>query len=471
LAAWREYHELTKHTPERLRALPHVLDWANMPEPFRYYEGAPIVDLPANAPAPSVSIGDVLSGKFPPPTEVDLLTLLSQILFHSAAISATKIVPHSGYRYALRVNPSSGNLHPTEFHVATPSELYHYRASAHDLELRARGDFTQGMGGVVFYLTSIFWREAWKYRQRAYRYCLLDLGHAWEALALASGACGYQLDAVGEFDDNAVAELLRLPPDEAPLLIAPLSMPPVVPPHQTKEWYPAVPNTLSSEVVEYPAIDRVHSATKARCPNPLRSGSVPYPGEFGGEGLNERFTDVVRRRRSALDFLPDRRLTREQFDTLLASALQPRRADFASGFVTLYAYVHQVESLTPGLYRCLPGAVELLEAGDCRVIAAALSLQQELAGNACVAFSMVADLEGATARWGERGYRYAFFEAGAIGQRLYITAEALGFQSTGIGAFFDDAVHRYLKLAPGQGQVIYHFASGYAVKDRRLTEK
>ena len=53
------------------------------------------------------------------------------------------------------------------------------------------------------------------------------------------------------------------------------------------------------------------------------------------------------------------------------------------------------------------------------------------------------------------------FEAGAIGQRLYLAAEALGLGGTGIGAFFDDEVHRYLNLARDQGQVVYHFAIGY----------
>ena len=49
------------------------------------------------------------------------------------------------------------------------------------------------------------------------------------------------------------------------------------------------------------------------------------------------------------------------------------------------------------------------------MIAAALSLGQELAGNACVAFSMIADLERAARHHGNRGYRYVHFEAGAIG--------------------------------------------------------
>jgi SagB-type dehydrogenase family enzyme len=81
---------------------------------------------------------------------------------------------------------------------------------------------------------------------------------------------------------------------------------------------------------------------------------------------------------------------------------------------------------------------------------------------------MIADLERATSAYGDRGYRYVFFEAGAIGQRMYVTAEAVGLQATGIGAFYDEQVHRYLEIEPQQGQVIYHFSIGHAVHDARL---
>ena len=50
---------------------------------------------------------------------------------------------------------------------------------------------------------------------------------------------------------------------------------------------------------------------------------------------------------------------------------------------------------------------------------------------------MIGDLDRATATYGDRGYRYVHFGAGAIGQRLYLAAEALGLGATGIGAFYD----------------------------------
>ena len=146
-------------------------------------------------------------------------------------------------------------------------------------------------------------------------------------------------------------------------------------------------------------------------------------------------------------------------------------ADFATArFVHLYLYVHRVEGLAPGVYRYWPEHAELekIKEGDQRLVAAALSLGQDLAGNACVAFSMIGDFENAARSYGDRGYRYVHFEAGAIGQRMYLAAEALGLGATGIGAFFDEEVNRYLGLSPELGQVVYHFAIGYPVADPRL---
>jgi hypothetical protein len=51
---WHEYHEAVKHSVQSLKRGRHVHDWANMPAPFRYYEGVPVLDLPADPPAPEI---------------------------------------------------------------------------------------------------------------------------------------------------------------------------------------------------------------------------------------------------------------------------------------------------------------------------------------------------------------------------------------------------------------------------------
>ncbi len=422
-----------------------------MPAPFRHYEGVPVIDLPGDPKLAALNWIDFLSG----------------LLFYSASISATKQTI-SGQRYALRVNPSSGNLHPTEFHVACPQGLYHYRVSSHMLEQRAAGDY----GTLRLLLSTIAWREAWKYQSRAYRYCLHDLGHAWQSLALTAQAMGCNATAVGNFNDDELGRWYGLADDEWPMLLVEIRGAPEFPPAATREWFGGIPNKLSSEVIRYPLIEEMHAATKKmRAENACWKGDAPTPP--GSPSIHD-YAEIVRRRRSALDFRGGMEsISYEQLLTLLDLATRPSLdADFAADrYIELYIYVHRVRDLAPGVYKYWPdeARLELLKSGDQRVMAAALSLGQDLAGNSCVTFSMIGHLERAAETHGDRGYRYVHFQAGAIGQRLYLTAESLGFQSTGIGAFFDDAVHEYLGIDRESGrQVVYHFACGYAVKDERI---
>ncbi len=449
-----------------------------MPDPFRHYENVPLLDLPADPPNLTSPLVDVLCGRAPSP-ELDGPELLSQLFFYSAAISASKRVADTTHRYALRVNPSSGNLHPTEVHFSTyglkdwPDGLYHYRPSSHMAEQRAQGAFAPG---ITLSLTTIAWREAWKYSERAYRYCLLDAGHAWQSLALAAQAMGWSSLASGTFVDHEVAHELGLSEDEWPMLTVRLTQEGVPAPSTGGErvWYGGTPNVISDRQGECPLIKAVHASTRsiycgiAEDAAPVGGGDIQLPPPSSS---SRTFGETVRARRSALDFRGgDSLITLEHLAALLSATDQPYEADFmTTRYVQLYLYAHRVQGLEPGLYRYWPSTASLepLRSGDQRVIAAALSLRQDLAGNACVAFSMAADIERAVRTFGDRGYRYVHFEAGAIGQRLYLAAGSLGLGATGIGAFFDDDVNEYLHL-PASHQVVYHFAVGYPIGDPRL---
>jgi SagB-type dehydrogenase family enzyme len=245
-------------------------------------------------------------------------------------------------------------------------------------------------------------------------------------------------------------------------------------------WFGGQANLISKETISQPLIDSIHFATKQSSsgnsgtsfaePAPTGSGEIELPPPAS---TNRSFGEVARRRRSALDFLGGMQsMSLAELSAILACTAQPLLADFAgTRFIQLYLYVHRVEGLLPGVYRFWPERAELeqVQSGDQRVAAAALSLGQDLAGNACVAFSMIGDLDRAAETFGDRGYRYVHFEAGAIGQRLYLAAEALGLGATGIGAFYDDEVHRHLSLTTKQGQVVYHFAIGYPIPDPRIS--
>src|SRR6516165_7994470 len=150
-----------------------------------------------------------------------------------------------------------------------PDGLYHYRPSSHMTEQRALGDFGWNLVGsedpLAFVLTTIVWREAWKYKDRAYRYCLHDMGHAWQALALAANAMGCQSFAVGQFEDDKVAKTCLLNDDEWPMLIVKLNGS-TVPRKPLDSGEPQLlggqPNQLSEEQIAYASIEKIHASTK-----------------------------------------------------------------------------------------------------------------------------------------------------------------------------------------------------------------
>ena len=93
--------------------------------------------------------------------------------------------------------------------------------------------------------------------------------------------------------------------------------------------------------------------------------------------------------------------------------------------------------------------------------------QAAFAGDSAFALAMLASFDdiGPEQPW---RYRQRFWEAGMLGQVLYLEAEAAGIQGTGIGCYFDDEVHRALGLDTTSFQDIYHFTVGKAVIDARL---
>jgi len=493
------FHQATKHTYHSVRANARYLDWRNQPDPFRTYEGAATILLPPDPGFPKTGTFAAMAAlevKTKLPAEdpyergetIQLdLTWLSRFLWHSMAVSAWKKVPGSGARYSLRVNPSSGNLHPTETYIALRSftgmedGLYHYRADRHAVELRSRGGWPQHLARaleipwasespLIVGLMSIFWREAWKYGDRAYRYCCHDLGHAMMSLLLSARALGLPGGAVAHFSDARLARALGLAEsDEAPMafLIFPARNSAIAFSATEEQGVAGIPNELSAEEVRYDLLLGIHASTVLPDPaGPLPRVSSANRVKAGGRALmhdasrDAPLGPTVRRRRSALDF--DARtppMERHELDQLLDFATRDWRADWRGNFggepalgeggsdlVTLYLYIHRVRDCEPGVYRWdrANGKLEQLHLANVQRVAAYLSLEQSLAGNSCFTISMIADLGEAARVFGNRGYRYAYFDAGAIGQRLYVGAEALGWNATGIGAFYDDDVHRYL---------------------------
>ena len=110
--AWREYHDLTKHITESLRRTRRGLHWANMPNPFRHYEGVPVLDLPADPPAPQTLAIEILRGGVSKIQAGDGAAFLSQLMFYSTSITAFKRVPSTGFALGVfpQFAPALGSL-------------------------------------------------------------------------------------------------------------------------------------------------------------------------------------------------------------------------------------------------------------------------------------------------------------------------------------------------------------------------
>jgi SagB-type dehydrogenase family enzyme len=218
------YHKETKHHFVRYARSLGYMDWANQPDPYRRYDGSPLRALPHLKPddAPASPLyQDLYRGQASVSGPITIRSL-SRFFEYSLAISAWKQA--GALRWALRTNPSSGNLHPTEGYLLIDEVpnlspfpgVYHYASKEHALELRAElsqatfeslmREFPSNAFLVAF--TSVHWRETWKYGERAFRYCQHDAGHAIGSARVAAQALGWRMLLLDGVSDDTVAALL-----------------------------------------------------------------------------------------------------------------------------------------------------------------------------------------------------------------------------------------------------------------------
>lgn len=524
------YHEATKHHYRAYAPGPGILDWATQPDPFRRYAGAELLALDKypSADGPSYERA-LIEGRVEPaaPTR----ETISRLLYDSLALSAWKQA--GGSRWSLRVNPSSGNLHPTEAYVIsgpvaglldTPA-VCHYAPQIHALEVRNRMALKAWRElvadlppqAIIIGLSSIYWREAWKYGARAFRYCQLDAGHAIAAISFAAAALDWKATLLDDLGDEAIMDILGLPRGREPEAERPECLLAVYPqPHACNmrvlpraaitamaknEWH-GTPNTLSPSHRSWPIIDEVDEATrKPDSITPYIVRTAPEPVEPDSIDSSTLLRRLIHRRRSALAMDGRTGLLSAGFYSMLLRCLPgTKRFPFNAlpwpSSVHLLLFVHRVQDVPPGLYLLArdpakepdlraklgkefdwthpegcPDSLPLyrLAGGDCRKLAESVSCHQEIAADGIFAVAMLAEFEQVLTAYGPWFYRRLYWECGVIGQLLYLEAEAYGIQSTGIGCFFDNPVHELLGLRDRSYQSLYHFTVGGAVIDTRLT--
>jgi len=522
------YHQATKHQLGRFARGPGHLDWAIQPDPFRRYHGARLIELQRTPPSthPAYDLA-FLAGHLPP--EPLNHRAISQLFFDSLALSAWKQA--GGMSWSLRVNPSSGNLHPTEGYLVcgpvdglTASPIVaHYAPREHAFEVRAEFPLatwqalTRGLaaGTILVGLSSIHWREAWKYGERAFRYCQHDVGHAIGAVSLAAAGLGWQATVLDDLGTEQIAHVLGISvpqgaeAEHADCLLAiypqgqafpNLSLPEGALADFASLSWQGQPNQLSRDHVRWSPTEGLYDWASDVMHTPQDPIAPPnLPEERPAECLSLR--KVIRQRRSAVAMDGRGSIGCDAFYKILGRILAlPGRVPFNTlpwrPLAHLAIFVHRVDGLEPGLYLLVrdPAQMEVLQetmkkgfawevpsscptgldlyrlaTGDTRAIARQLSCQQAIASDGCFSLGMLAQFREPLEHFGPWFYRRLFWECGLIGQVLYLEAEAAGVRGTGIGCFFDDAVHQLLGLETSQVQSLYHFTIGHPVEDSRLT--
>ena len=518
-----DYHERTKHHLNRYARSLGYMDWATQPSPFRTFDGAPRLPLDHPPLLAGPAYDDLYAPGAIPPQPLDR-AFVSRLFYDSLALSAWKQAP--GTRaWSLRVNPSSGALHPNEGYLITglvpgltDGGVFHYAPYHHALEQRrpldadAWAELTGSLPGLFVGLTSIWWREAWKYGERAFRYCHHDVGHAIACVALAARTLGWHTRLVDMVDDD-LAHLLGThtqagPEAEHPDALLHLS-PTFIPQPRPRITAPrfragdpaSTPNRLSKQHHDWPVITAVGAATRRTATGDLTHEPMsPLPSRSFVPLRPVSAQQIIRQRRSAVDMDGKTSIPRDVFFHLLARTVPtlnaiPHVVLPWPPAIALALFVHRVDDVPPGLYLLArddshterlrpllradsawrkpdgcPGelGLYLLVAGNAQRTAKLVSCQQDIAADGAFAVAMLADFDATLRRHGASFYPRLYWEAGLVGQVLYLEAEAAGVRSTGIGCFFDDATHELLGLQGRDWQSLYHFTVGGPVDDPRL---
>lgn len=147
---------------------------------------------------------------------------ISQLLWAAQGITA---------EWGGRTAPSAGGLYPLELYLLTADSYRHYVPQGHRVELLVSEDLRAraadaalhqpavGTAALTIVITAMYARTVKKYGSRGHRYVQLEAGHAAQNVLLQAVALGLVAVPIGAFDDQRLAEALRLPSDRTPLYI------------------------------------------------------------------------------------------------------------------------------------------------------------------------------------------------------------------------------------------------------------
>ena len=511
LPSARDYHERTKHSPVSIRSGPHYLDWDNQPHPFKVYEDLDPLPLEEHLASSGVPALQAIARSAPEGERGITRKELGELLFLCAGVTRRR--RYFGGEMLFRAAACTGALYHVDVYVVAgpladlDAGVYHFAPERFALTALRTGDhrgaLVEASGGepavaqapAVLVFASTFWRNSWKYRDRAYRHCFWDGGTILANCLAAAAAREIPARTVMGFAEAPVNHLLGLNPDkEGALCLVPVGRAAslTAPSGEGLPDLDLVTRPLSRREVDYPSIREMHAASSLATGAEVRNWRE---GEDPNVAQSARTSDVdTVARELPLEVEPPASLPTGSIEQVIVRRGSTRRfsleaitfaelsnalhyatrgvamdvdPDGSRPLNRLYLIVNHVAGAAPGAYvldrerACL----QLLKEGKFRREAGFLGLGQEIPRDASVNVYFLADLEPVLARYGNRGYRLAQMEAAVTAGSLYLAAYAQGFGASGL-TFFDDDVTAFFSPHAAGKSVMFLVALGRRAKGK-----
>ena len=262
----------------------------------------------------------------------------------------------------------------------------------------------------------------------------MDGGHHLGAIAAATYAFEHPLELVFDFDKAQLNQAMGFANQEWALgaAIAGHTIP-----RPRREFRLPMPFVCGTDYfIPSPFIEQSYQATLAPASprQPLRSPTWQYD--------RPKLLEAIYQRRSARCFRKTA-ISLEEYRAILSAVTQPI-ATCSQEAIVIYAVVHRVTRLTPGIYH----GEERLQDGDFSAKVAYLCVNQRIAGDGAVTFFLVAY---------PQHYQTAMQIAGVLGQRLYLASTYYDIACTGIGAYYDEETQAFLDT---EKDILYALAIG-----------
>jgi len=471
----KEYHWATKHIRHRIK--PHYLDYNNYPDQVKSYDFVKKIDLTKDLSNVDVDLNSIFIQPQPDKDQAESgrsfsLNTLSEILLLAYGVSRTGYV--NGAPFYFRTVPSAGGLYPCHLYLAVrcmdglETGLYYCNMIQGFLGLIQRGENpAQGKNepSFSFIITGEFFNSSWKYRERAFRYILLDSGHLIENISLAVKASGQFFSIDYDFDDEKVSRFLSLNnTKEVPLACVNVGQDK----HIIKNLIETGLDLIGPKAEErkrlstatsYPLLQKIYDLSKAGfydngagsqniqvgTAKPQKTiGLSNFKADFKDQAVKINYRDAVIRRRSKRNFIPKELDMNKAIALIrLASSLSGSQADQAGKvdpYLTLGISCRNVSGLDDGFYLFSRNRLSLLliSKGQFQDNLSQVCLDQRWIANAALNFLFMANLASHEKNFGPRGYRHLLMQSGRIAQRIYLAATSLELGCCGVGALYDE---------------------------------